>query len=520
MPRLPVSTNASAEDMANEIFGDGVQVESATYTGSNSSSGIYTNGDSVSPGVTPGDSGVILSTGRARDFSNRNGGNNQESGQSTDTNGADNNSELNALAGTNTYDASFLTVDFIPTGDTMTMQFVFASDEYPEYVNSIYQDFVAVTINGVTVPMEIGNGEVDPGNINDGENQSLFIDNTGGAYNTEMDGFTLTMTLTIPVNDGELNTIRFAIADVSDSSYDSSLLIAGGSVQTALIANTDTVNINPDASKTVDLLSNDTGTGTLTITHVNGQLAVVGVPIVLANGQSITLNADGTVTIDADSDEEIVNFTYTIDDGNGNTDVGFVSVNQAPCFVSGTLISTPNGEVPIEYLNAGDLVDTLDHGPQPIRWVGKRTVRAEGEFAPIQITAGTFGEHRDLSLSPLHRVLITNAWAQLLFGEDEILVAARDLVNDCSVRRQPGGWVDYFHILFDDHQIVFSEKLTTESYLPGPQTAESFEPEIVAEICSIFPELDPETGLGYGPMARRGLKRYEANTFATLAAAA
>ena len=120
----------------------------------------------------------------------------------------------------------------------------------------------------------------------------------------------------------------------------------------------------------------------------------------------------------------------------------------------------------------------------------------------------------------MHRVLITNAWAQLLFGEDEVLIAARDLVNDHSITVQPGGWVEYFHILFDTHQIVFSENLTTESYMPGPQTTEAFEPEIVAEICSIFPELDPETGAGYGPMARRSLKNFEATTLATLSVAA
>lgn len=520
MPRLPVNTNADAMDMANEIFGDGVTVTDATYTGDNRSSGIYSNGDTISPDATPSDSGVILSTGRAQNFTNRNGSFNQSSGRSTNTNGEDNNPEFNALAGANTYDASYLTVEFVPTGDTMTMQFVFASEEYPEYVSSVFQDFVAVTINGTNVPMEIGDGDVDPGNINGGENESLFVNNTGGIYNTEMDGFTLTMTLTIPVNSGVANTIRIAIADVSDSSYDSALLIAGGSVQTALIANTDTVTMGLDSARTVDLLSNDIGTGTLTITQINGQAAGVGVPITLTNGQVITLNADGSVTIESDGDEETVNFTYTVADGSGNTDVGFVTLTQAPCFVQGTLIRTPQGEVPVEHLQPGDLVETLDNGPQPVRWIGNRRVEAQGGLAPIRIAPGTFGDHRELLLSPLHRVLINNAWAQLLFGEDEVLIAARDLVNDLSVTRQPGGHVTYFHILFDTHQIVFSEKLTTESFLPGPQISEVFEPEILAEILSLFPELDPATGHGYGPMARRGLRQFEASALTALTMAA
>ncbi len=520
MPRLPVATNASAIEMAEEIFGDGVIVDGATYTGDNRSSGIYQDGATVSPGVTPSDTGVILSTGRARDFTNRNGEFNQSTGRSTNTNGEDNNAELNALAGTSTFDASYLTVDFIPSSEIMTMQFVFASDEFPEYTDSIYQDFVAITINGETVPMDIGNGAVDPGNINGSENQNLFIDNTADDYNTEMDGFTLTLTMTIPVNSGEMNTIRIAIADVSDSSYDSALLIAGNSVQTVLIANTDEVNIGLNSTKTVDILDNDIGNGTLTITHINGVSATVDTPIPLTNGQFITLNDDGTVTIDSDGDEEVVNLTYTVADDSGNLDIGYVTINQAPCFVLGTLIRTPSGDVPVEDLAPGDLVETLDIGAQPVRWIGRRKVKAQGKLAPIRISKDTFGEHGELLLSPLHRVLITDVWAQLLFGEAEVLIPARDLVNDCSVVSQPGGWVEYFHILFDHHQIIFSANLATEIYLPGPQTAESFEPGIAEEIYSLFPESNPETGMGYGPMVRCKLKHFEAATLSALAVAA
>ena len=70
--------------------------------------------------------------------------------------------------------------------------------------------------------------------------------------------------------------------------------------------------------------------------------------------------------------------------------------------------------------------------------------------------------------------------------------------------------VDYVHLLFDRHQVIFSEGLATESFLPGPQTTQGFEAEIVAEICTLFPEIDRETGLGYSPSARRALKAHEA----------
>ena len=199
---LPITTSASATAMAQEIMGDGVTVVSASYTGDNRSSGIYSDGNATSPGVTPGDTGVILSTGRARDFTNSSGQSNQSTNTSTNTSGQNNNADFNAAAGTSTYDASYLDIDFIPTGDVMTMQFVFASEEYPEYVNSIYQDLVGVWINGTQVEMSIGNGDTDPGNVNSTTNENLYVDNTTDDYNTEMDGFTVTMTLTIPVISG------------------------------------------------------------------------------------------------------------------------------------------------------------------------------------------------------------------------------------------------------------------------------------------------------------------------------
>ena len=69
----------------------------------------------------------------------------------------------------------------------------------------------------------------------------------------------------------------------------------------------------------------------------------------------------------------------------------------------------------------------------------------------------------------------------------------------------------YVHLMFDKHQVVFSEGLATESFLPGPQTEKSFEKDILDEICALFPELDPSTGEGYSPAARRTLKHYEAD---------
>ncbi|MFK7834759.1 MAG: Hint domain-containing protein [Sulfitobacter sp.] len=512
---LPINTvreGTSALDMANAIFGNGVTVTGASYTGDIDSAGTYSSGDSVAPGVTPGDTGVILSTGEVEDFTNSSGQSNQNTNTSTNTSGPNNVSQYNSTANARTYDSATLNVDFIPDTDTMTMQFVFSSEEYPEFENSIYQDFVGVWVNGVLVPMDVGNGDVDPGNVNTANNINMYVNNQTDDYNTEMDGFTITLTLTMNVIPDEVNSLQIAIADVADSSYDSNLLIAGDSVQTDLVAISDNVDLFPDGDKDIDVLANDinNGPGTLTITQINGVDVVAGDTITLPTGQTVRLNADGTFTVTGDGDVESFNFTYTVDNGV-DTDVGFVNATGVPCFVAGTMIATPDGERPAESLCPGDLVLTQDDGAQPLRWIGTRQVEATGNFAPIHIRANTFGTHRDLLVSPLHRILIRDNLAELLFGEPEVLVAARDLVNDRSVRRRSGGDVTYVHLLFDRHQVVFSEGLETESFLPGPQTTKSFEQDVVDEICAIFPEIDPDTGAGYSPAARRTLKRYEAD---------
>ncbi len=548
---LTIDTSASAVEMAEEIFGDGVTVVSATYSGDSQSSGIYSDGDSVAADVTPGDTGVILSTGHATDFtngssnqwggwnglngwgSNGNSGNwgnngngnggtwgntstntdtNQASNTSTNTSGVNNNADFNAAAGTNTYDASFLDVEFIPDGDTMTFQFVFSSEEYPEFTESLYQDFIGVWVNDEFVQLGIGDGDIDPANINGGNNQSLFISNLNDEYNTEMDGFTATMTLTMSVNPGEVNSIRIGIADVSDSSYDSNLLIAGGSIQTTLIAADDVVDIAPDGSKAVDVTANDDGPAgsSLTLTHINGQAVTAGSVVTLSSGQELQVNADGTITVIADGDEESAVFSYTVESDTGVSDSAFVTINQVPCFVAGTRIRTPDGGVPVERLRPGDLVMTRDNGAQPVSWVGSREVAARGDYAPVRIVRNTIGNHREVWVSPLHRVLVRDSLSELLFGDREVLVAARELVNGHSVQQVESESVTYVHVMFDEHQIIWSEGLETESFLPGPQMCNSFERDTMTEICELFPELDPESGEGYGPAARRTLRGYEA----------
>lgn len=508
---LTYQSNATATQMAETIFGDGVEIIEATYEGSNASSAIYSNGDALAPAATPADEGVILSTGVASNFTNSSGAANQVSNRSSNTNGVDGDADFNAIAGTSTFDASILTVRFIPDSSTYSIQFTYSSEEYPEFVNSIFNDIVGVWVNDEYVELAVGSGDSNISNINQGNNQNLFVDNASSVGNTEMDGFTVSLTLTLNVNAGEENVIRIGVADVGDANFDSNLLIAAGSIQSEVLLEDDEYDIVIGGTRTIDVLGNDTSPSTLTVTHINGQPVMAGDTISLASGQDVTLNADGTFTVANDFDIEQINFTYQAETADGTNDVAFVTINTIPCFVTGTMIQTDRGERRVETLRPGDLVETFDSGLQPIRWVGHKSVEIDAHSAPVRIDAGCFGAHRALSVSPQHRVMLRDYGAQLMFGESEVLIAAKDLVNGTTIRRcLEAQHVVYVHLLLDTHHVIYSNGLTTESFLPGPYTLRGFAPERIREIEKIFPDFDPLTGQGYGPSARYALKSHEA----------
>ncbi|MDP0927580.1 Hint domain-containing protein [Paracoccus onubensis] len=146
----------------------------------------------------------------------------------------------------------------------------------------------------------------------------------------------------------------------------------------------------------------------------------------------------------------------------------------------------------------GDLIATMDDGYQPIRWIGHTTRDAidlarNPKLKPIRIAAGALGNglpERDLTVSRQHRVLIRSKIAQRMFGAEEILIPAIrlvgldgiEIIGDCEE-------VTYFHILFDKHQVIFSEDAPTESLFTGPIALQSVSPEARKEIETLFPEI-------------------------------
>lgn len=138
-----------------------------------------------------------------------------------------------------------------------------------------------------------------------------------------------------------------------------------------------------------------------------------------------------------------------------------------PCIVAGTGIATARGICPVECLAPGDRVVTADRGLQPLRWVGRRRVPGIGPFAPVRFAAGTIGNGAPVAVSPPHRVLVRGWRAQLCFGAEAVLVEARRLVNGRTVVARPEPQVTYVHLLFDRHELVWTEGAWTESLHPA-----------------------------------------------------
>lgn len=196
--------------------------------------------------------------------------------------------------------------------------------------------------------------------------------------------------------------------------------------------------------------------------------------------------------------------------------MGFADISgDVVCFAAGTLIETARGPVAVEDLAVDDLVRTMDRGLQPVRWIGNRTVPARDKFAPICITEGRIGNARALRLSPQHRVLIRGWQAELLFGEEEVLVAAKHLLPCDGVWRQPGGEVTYYHLLFDRHEVIFAEGAPCESFHPGRYSMDQIDPDQKEELLSLFPELAEIDDKAHAA-ARPALKRAEGQLLAAL----
>ena len=166
------------------------------------------------------------------------------------------------------------------------------------------------------------------------------------------------------------------------------------------------------------------------------------------------------------------------------------------CFTAGTLIRTVEGLVPAEEITQGMLVWTKDDGYQPVGWIGTRKLsktdlESHANVRPIRIKAGALGQNmpeRDLTVSPQHRILVNSKLASRLHGADEVLVAAKHLLQVDGIDVvQDADSVTYVHFLFDRHQIVESEGAETESLFTDPEAVKTVDSAARVEIFAPVP---------------------------------
>ncbi|TCP63154.1 Hint domain-containing protein [Rhodovulum bhavnagarense] len=162
----------------------------------------------------------------------------------------------------------------------------------------------------------------------------------------------------------------------------------------------------------------------------------------------------------------------------------------AVAFTRGTMIALAGGAPrAVEDLRPGDRVLTRDHGPQPLRWVGQRTVRAVGSCAPVVISKGTLGNDADLIVSQHQRVFLYRRGAERLARTPEVLLKALHLVEDDRVFIRRGGFVDYFNLVFDNHEIIYAEGVPTESLLVNEAMLGRLPDDLAKEVSHRFPQM-------------------------------
>ena len=168
------------------------------------------------------------------------------------------------------------------------------------------------------------------------------------------------------------------------------------------------------------------------------------------------------------------------------------------CFAQGTLIRTQKGEVRIEDLSPGDLVWTQDSGFQPIAWIGSQKLTFEElkqnpNLRPIRIKKGALGLDlpcRDLVVSPQHRILLNSKISHRIAKSSEILIAAKFLIQlpDILIDEEIEE-VEYFHMMFETHQLVVAEGALAESLYFGSEAIKGLQPAARLELQLLFPML-------------------------------
>lgn len=292
------NTQTPAQLVQNVLVGGGVQIFNIQFNGQPGNiitpqAGTF-NGVNSNIGIN---NGILLTTG---DITVAPGPNNSGSSTTTTNPPSGSDPDLNTISGNITYDKAVLEFDFIPIGDTVKFKYVFGSEEYPEFVNSGFNDafgfFLSgpgingpytnnainiALIPGTTTPVTINN--VNNGTTNTGPcmNCAYYVNNVGG-NTVQYDGFTTVLVaIAAPLICGDTFHIKMAVADVGDASWDSGVFLEAGSFSSNNILMSSNIDITGNDS----VLFENCGMASIKLSRGDSSLA-----------QTIAINVSGTAT--------------------------------------------------------------------------------------------------------------------------------------------------------------------------------------------------------------------------------
>jgi len=247
---ISTTTNVDPAQTVSEFILNGVEASNVVYTGDVNAFGTFTGGYDTNIGMN---NGIILTTGTLNpDYVPTIG-----SGAgwfSSFVNGTAGNDLLNNLVSVTTYDASVLEFDLIPQGNYLEFQYVFGSEEYPEFAYSDFNDVFGFFIDGIDpfggmysatniALLPESSMYVSINNVNCCANSEYFVDNLGIEGQTIVfDGFTTVLIAVVRVEPGTNYHLTLAIADAGDASYDSAVFLMSNSLKSYFLSDIESVN--------------------------------------------------------------------------------------------------------------------------------------------------------------------------------------------------------------------------------------------------------------------------------------
>lgn len=174
----------------------------------------------------------------------------------------------------------------------------------------------------------------------------------------------------------------------------------------------------------------------------------------------------------------------------------YVDLPDYVCFANGTKIKTKDGLKAVEDLQSGDLVETASGSFKPIKWIGQNTLttadlQRNPRLRPIVIARHALHANtpnQAIRLSPQHRIAVRSTECEMLFGTKNVLVPAKSLLNNSTIHTdQACQSVTYYHLLFEQHELVNCGGLLAESLFLGEAVHDGLSEATIRHLRRLFP---------------------------------